>query len=208
MSILNVFITPEAGLIGVDSESVRSDGWILEFGKMIAAPVAGAVVAFRGTDYMLMAASPSIACCGASFEAMAEGMPGLLNQAAEYCRKHYQAPEESLRLELALVGYSQVEGCVVGHLFTRKAGSEEIRVDRIHTRYRAPFWNEDDLPAGIPADRVGMEVLARHQSRLAREREPDFAAGGRFFIAEVRQDSISIKKAFDFPPRKAQDKPQ
>ncbi|MBT8766868.1 hypothetical protein [Metapseudomonas boanensis] len=199
MSILNVFVTPEAGLIGVDTESTLPDGTIQEFGKMIVAPAAGAVVAFRGTDYVVMAASNSIVCFGGSLEAMAEALPDHLRRSVDFCREHYQAPEEALGLELALVGYSQVEGCVVGHLFRRAIGSEEIQVDRIPIRYRAPFW--DDLPNDIPADRPGMMTLAQHQSRLARERMPELAAGGRFLIAEVRRDSITIEKAFDFPPR-------
>lgn len=209
MSILNVFVTPEVGLVGVDTESTRPDGLIQEFGKMITAPAAGAVVACRGTDYVLMAASPSIVCFAGSLEEMVEGLPGLLKRAVDYCREHFQAPEENLALELALVGYSQAEGGVVGHLFRRAIGSEEIQVDRIHTRFRSPHqpaW--EPLLEGIPADRRGMIALARHQSRLSRELIPEAAAGGRFYIAEVRQDSITIDKAFDFPSRTAPDKPQ
>lgn len=201
MSILNVFVTPEAGLIGVDTESTLPDGTIQEFGKMIVAPATGAVAGFRGTDYMMLAVSNSIVCFGGSLEKLAEAMPGHLRRSVDLCRKHYQAPEEALGLDLALVGYSEAEECVVGHLFRRAIGSEEIHADRIHTRYRSPFWSEDDLPAGIPADRTGMVALAQHQSRLARERMPELAAGGRFLIAEVRRDSIAIEKAFDFPPR-------
>ncbi|MGH8433307.1 MAG: hypothetical protein ACRERX_02240 [Pseudomonas sp.] len=201
MSILNVFITPEEGLVGVDTESVMPDGSIHEAGKMIAVPAAGAVIAFRGTDYVLMAASPSLVCFGGTLEQLAEWIPDLFRQSFDYCRTHYQATEEALGMDLALVGYSEAEERVVGHLFRRAIDSEEIRADRIHTRYRSPLWSEEDLPPGIPADRPGMIALAQHQSRLARERMPEFAAGGRFLIAEVRRHSISIEKALDFPPR-------
>lgn len=207
MSILNVFVTPEAGLIGVDTEATMPDGSVFEFGKMIAVPAAGAVVAFRGKGIVLMAAAPSIFCHAGSLEQMAEGMPGLINQAIDYCRKHYQAPEEYFSLELVVVGYSEVQGRVVGHLFRREAGSEEIRVDLIHSAFRAPFWSEEDMPPGLAADRAGMMATARQQGRLARERAPEFAAGGRFLIAEVRRGNIHIEKAFDFPPRDTQAKP-
>lgn len=201
MSILNVFVTPEAGLVGVDTEATMPDSSIFEFGKMIAVPAAGAVVAFRGHGIVLMSAAPSIFCHGGSLEQLAEGIPGLINLAIDYCRKHYQSPEEYFGLELALVGYSEAQSSVVGHLFRRAIGSEEISVDQIHTSYRSPFWSEDDLPADIPVDRAGMMALARQQSRLARDRMPELAAGGRFLIAEVRRHSISIEQAFEFPKR-------
>ncbi|MNF53740.1 hypothetical protein D3C84_351410 [compost metagenome] len=199
MSILNVFITPEVGLIGVDTEGVYRDGSIVEFGKMMSVHAAGAVIAFRGTSFVFEAAG-CISCFGGTVEELAKAIPDLLKRCVNFCRQH-QAAEEDLALEMAMVGYSQAEGCVVGYLFTRQAGCEDIREDRIHSRYRAPFWSEGGIPEGIPADRTGMEILARHQSRLSRERAPEEAAGGRFFMAEVRQHSISIEKAFDFPRR-------
>lgn len=207
MSILNVFITPEAGLIGVDTEGVYRDGKIVEFGKMMSVHAAGAVIAFRGTSFVFEAAG-CISCFGGTVEELAKAIPDLLKRCVNFCRQQ-QATEEELALEMAMVGYSKAEGCVVGYLFTRQAGCEDIREDRIHSRYRAPHqpsW--EPLLGGIPADRPGMMALARHQSRLSREFAPGEAAGGRFFIAEVRKNSISIKKEFDFPPRNAQDKPQ
>lgn len=201
MSILNVFITPEEGLIGVDTEAVAQDGRLAEFGKLIVAPVAGLAIGFRGTVGSLWSAAPHIASFGGTLEELVAWLPDLIKQSGDYYQKHFQAPEEHLGLDLAVVGYSADEGRVVGHLFKREVGSEDIRVDRIHTSYRSPFWTEEDLPAGIPADRHGMITLAQHQSRLARERMPELAAGGRFFIASIKQRGITIEKAFDFPAR-------
>ncbi|WP_068826748.1 hypothetical protein [Pseudomonas sp. BMS12] len=202
MSILNVFITPESGLVGVDTEAVGlRDSVIFESCKLVAAPLTNSVIAFRGTDYLLKALMANIVCFGGTLEEMLEGIPELLKASADYCRKHFQAEEEALGLEMVIVGYSQAEGCVVGHLYRRAVGSEDIQVDRIPYRYRSPFWSAEDFPSGLTDDRAGMEMLARHQSRLARERKPDFAAGGRFLIAEVRQHIVSIEKAFDFPSR-------
>ncbi|WP_457788325.1 hypothetical protein [Pseudomonas sp. PL-6] len=201
MSILNVFITPEESLIGVDTEGVFPDGTALEFGKMIAAPAANAVVAFRGNSRVLQMASPSIFCFGGEIERMAEGMPALINDAIDLARKNFQVPEEALGLDLALVGYSQAEGRVVGHLFRRAAGNYEIRADRIESRFMSPYWGPEDVPKGLPESRSGIEMLARIQNRLAREREPGFASGGRYLIASVKQHSISIEQAFEFPPR-------
>lgn len=201
MSILNVFITPEEGLIGVDSEGTFPDGSVGEYGKLVVAPAANAVVAFRGTDYVLKAAIANIVCFGGELEQMAGWLPDMLKGAVDYSRKNFQAQEEDLKLEMVLVGYSQAERGVVGHLFRRDVGSEEIRVDRIQNRFIAPYWVGGDVPAGLSDNRDGLCMLARSQSLLAREREPGFAAGGRYFIASVKRRSISIVQAFEFPRR-------
>ncbi|WP_371233618.1 hypothetical protein ACAW63_10930 [Pseudomonas sp. QE6] len=202
MSILNAFVEPDLGLVGVDTEAVLPDGTIAEASKMMVLNHINAVIAFRGTDYVLASASPSLVTFTGSLEQLVEGLPSLLRASVDYCREHYQAQEESLGLDLAVVGYSEDEGQIVGYLFRREIGSEDIHIGQIHTRYRSPHqpsW--EPFLEGIPADRPGMIALAQHQSRLSREYKPNLAAGGRFFIAEVRRDSIKISKAFQFPPR-------
>lgn len=202
MSILNAFIEPELGLVGVDTEGVMPDGTLVEVSKMFTLHHISTVVAFRGTDYVLMSASPSIVGFSGSLEGLVDLMPVILKGAVEHARQYFKLTEESLGLDLTLVGYSEAEGQIVGHWFNREIGSEDIHVNRIHTRFRSPCqpsW--EPLLEGIPADRPGMIATAQHQSRLTRDFMPDLAAGGRFFIAEVRRNSINIDKAFEFPPR-------
>lgn len=206
MSILNAFIETELGLVGVDTEAVRPDGTIAEASKMVVLHHISAVIGFRGTDYLLATAGPGLVGFNGSLEQLVEMLPDHLRKCADYCREHYQAKEENLGLDLALVGYSEAEGQVVGYLLRREIGSEDIHAERIHTRYRSPFqlpWKP--LLDEFPADRPGMIATAQHQSRLSREFMPEVAAGGRFFIAEVRRNSISIEQAFEFPPRLATD---
>ncbi|MFV3305793.1 hypothetical protein ACNFBT_10985 [Pseudomonas sp. NY15181] len=202
MSILNVFIEPDIGLVGVDTEAVKPGSPIVEFSKMMVLHHISAVIAFRGTDYVLASASPGLVAFTGSIEQLVELLPGHLKASVDYSREHYQAKEENLGLDFALVGYSEAEGQVIGYLFSRAIGSEDIHVGRIHTRYRSPHqpsW--EPLLKGIHADRPGMIALAKHQSRLSRELMPEVAAGGRFFIAEVSRNSINIEQAFEFPKR-------
>ena len=201
MSILNVFISPEEGLIGVDSEATFPDGYIGELGKLIVAPAANAVIAFRGNSHVLDMASPSIYCFGGEVEQMAEGMPRLIKAAIDLARKNYQVQEHDLLLNLVIVGYSQAERKVIGFVFKRDVGNEDIRVDRIQHCFMAPYWGAEYVPQGLPENREGLCMLARSQSSMAREQEPGFAAGGRYFIATIKQQSISIEQAFEFPPR-------
>lgn len=201
MSILNVFITPNLGLVGVDTEAIPKNGPIFEIGKLVVAPLANSVVGFRGTDYVLAVMTAHIVGFGGTHEQMVENFPDVIKQSVDCCRKSFDASEEALKLDIALVGYSQKEGCISGYLFTREVGSDEINVNRIRTSYMSPLWSEEDIPVGIHLDRKGMVATAQQQSRLARERAPEFASGGRFYIAELRKDSMTIEKAFEFPKR-------
>ncbi|MCY1309024.1 hypothetical protein D9M70_590790 [compost metagenome] len=129
-------------------------------------------------------------------------MPDLIRASVSYCREQHHSPEAMLTLNFVMVGYSESAGRMMGHAFQRMAGSDDVQSARDFPQSLAPFWAREDLPSGIRADRQGMIALAKHQCRLARERGPsDFPAGGDFFIAEVRRNSISIQKAFEFPAR-------
>ncbi|MHB9799973.1 hypothetical protein ACYCAX_19430 [Pseudomonas sp. MT3] len=201
MSILNAFITPDLGLVGFDTEGVMPDGSVVEGCKVIVLPHINAVIGFRGLDFVQATASPNLVGFKGTLEALADDLPRFLTDVIKHCREHYQPPEEHLATNLVLVGYSQAKKEVVGYMIKWEVGADAAQSELIVGQSIAPFWSREDLPAGIHADRQGMIALAQHQSRLSRERMPEFAAGGRLFIAEVRRDSISIQKAFEFPPR-------
>lgn len=204
MSTLNVFITPTVGLIGVDSEATKANGQVIERverGKLVVAPLANAAVGFRGKDHLLHTLTPRIVSCGVEFDQLAADLPGYLKESIDFCVKESLVTEEELKIDVALVGYSPAERCVVGYLFTREVGSDEIGVNRISGSYMAPYWSGNEIPDVTQLDRQEMIQTALRQTQLARERAPDFASGGRFIIAEVRQSYMTIDKAFDFPSR-------
>lgn len=203
MSILNAFITQDFGLIGVDTEATKDDGQIIERGKLLVAPLANAVVAYRGIDFVMAVMAPHIVNFAGSVDQLTELLPDLIKQSVNYCRESLNVTEENLKLDAVVVGYSPVEQGIVGYLFTSGASSNDIRVDRIQTgaSYRAPNFGAKDMLSEFELDRTGMILNARNQNRLSRERSPGFAAGGRFYIAEMRKEGIKIDMAFDFPPR-------
>lgn len=201
MSILNAFITPDLGMVGFDTEGVMPDGSVVEGCKVIVLPHINAVIGFRGLDFVQATASPNLVSFKGTLEALADDLPRFLMDVINHCRVHHQSPEEHLGANLVLVGYSPAKGEVVGYSVIREVGADAAHSELIVGQFIAPFWCREDLPAGIRANRQGMIALAQHQSRLSRDRAPEFAAGGRFFIAEVSRNSINIKQAFEFPKR-------
>ncbi|WP_371231488.1 hypothetical protein ACAW63_02645 [Pseudomonas sp. QE6] len=201
MSILNAFITPDLGLVGFDTEGAMPDGSFVDGCKLIALPHINAVIGFRGLDFVQATASPNLVSFKGTLEALADDLPRFLMDVINHCRVHHQSPDEHLGANLVLVGYSPAKGEVVGYSVSREVGADTAQSGLIVGQYIAPFWCREDLPTGIRADRQGMITLAQHQSRLSRDRMPEFAAGGRFFIAEIRRNSIRIEQAFEFPQR-------
>ncbi|MFY1021679.1 hypothetical protein [Ectopseudomonas khazarica] len=202
MSILNAFVTPDLALIGVDTEARLPDGATYQVCKLVTVPHLGAAAGFRGLDVLQMFAASAIISFKGDFDALAETMPGLLTEAERFCRDQFGASGDALAFNVVLVGYSESAGCMVGHAFDRTADSEEIKIASGLPNFIAPDVEADQLRSlHIVADKPGMSILARHQCQLIRDHDPGMAAGGRFFIAEVRRNSIHVEQAFEFPPR-------
>ena len=202
MSILNAFVTPELALLGVDTEVRFPDGTMGEACKLITLPHLSVAIGFRGLDALFMAAIPVIVGFKGSFDALVEIIPGLIDESVKFCRDQWSTPDEMLLVNFVIVGYSESAGRMTGHLFERDL-SGQIKSGHDFPQSYAPFWNAEDLKSlGIKADRDGMGVLAQNQCKWMRERGPvDNVAGGRFFIAEVRRNSVKIEQAFKFPGR-------
>lgn len=207
MSILNAFVTPDVALLGVDTEAGLPDGELQQVCKLIVNPPLSAIAGFRGLDLMQMAAAPVFTGWKGTFDHLAEYVPDLMRLCEEHCVKNHGQVREQLMSDFVLTGFSESAGRMVLHAYQSTSHTKPIAWHRDIPQFYAPYWGEAHLKSlGIRADRKGMEILAKEQCRRAREDGPmDFACGGRFFIAEVRQHSISIEKAFDFPPRQYQD---
>ena len=203
MSIVNAFIRHDLALVGVDTGGLNPDGAPIEASKIIFLPHLSAVVAFRGVMVTMMSAAPSILGFGGDFDQLAEGMPGIMTQAMDIAKQHIDIDSWG-GTNFVLVGYSPKAGRMVGHVFDKRTGEQEITVLNDETCAIGPFWGIDDIKAlNLNGDKVSMVKLAHDQFRLLGEREEGWrqAGGGRFLIAEVRQGSINIEEAFRFPNR-------
>lgn len=204
MSILNAFISPDLGLLGVDTEAIMPDGSIAEVCKITALPHLSAVMGMRGPDSLAMSVAASLMASRYSLDDLAEKLPNLMEAGVNFSLAN-GIPEELCACELVLVGYSLNAGRIVGHQASKRPGGG-IEMSTGWPQLYAPFWGGDEIRAlGIAADRAGMISLAKKQCEWARERGPaGNPSGGRFMVAEIRKGSVLISEACEFPARAPQ----
>ena len=209
MSILNAFVRDDVALVGVDTEGALANGRYVESCKVVILPHINAMVGFRGSALMLQLVASSLMAFLGNFDELAETMPTVIRDALPVAIDHAErlglTRDEVEKCNFVIVGYSPREQRMSGHFYDKQASSPEVSHGVDFPYAIMPGWGDkEDLEniAAIDFDREGMVALARYQFRRVREREPaGLPAGGRFFITELRKDSISTSPAFQFPPR-------
>ncbi|MDH0095417.1 hypothetical protein N7333_02340 [Pseudomonas sp. GD04158] len=181
MSILNVFIAPDRALIGVDTEAMLPDGTTHQVCKLVTVPHLGLGAGFRGVDMLFATVCPAIIAFKGAFDELAQAMPGNIAVAEAFCREQFGFTNEDLAFNLVIAGYSESERKMVGHAYFRWPDGTSVKHEYGFPQFMGPEVTQDQL------------------ARL--DIEPDQAAGGRFFIAEARRNSIRIEQAFKFPSR-------
>lgn len=205
MSILNVFVTPELALIGVDTEAMLSDGSIKECTKVLFLPHIHAAVGFRGASLVHITTSGVIMFFHGSFDDLAGEMPKIVNHALSVARANAAAantkPEDLEYFDFVLVGFSHNVGHMVGHTYTKSSDSPEIKVILNSPQVIAPRLPPEDLARlNIRADKNGIRALALDQCRYTRSLgRTDFHVGGHLFITEISRGSIVTKEDCSFP---------
>lgn len=208
MSIVNAFVMRDVALIGVDTESRFPDGSTAESCKVLFLPHLSAAVAFRGIDVAHAVATVQILSFAGGFDELAGAMPEIVKQSVAVARDKAEhlfgvKAEYAEASNFVLVGFSHAGKRMMGHSFVTAPGSPDVEVTQDFPQVISPFWSQDDITRlNIRTDKAGMRALALEQCRLARERGPsDFPAGGRLFISEIRQGSITTEEVCRFPPR-------
>lgn len=204
MSLINVFVSDDAALIGFDTEGRWPDGRFSEVGKTLALPHIGAMLAFRGEVLTFTGVSGIVSGFPGDFDALSDAMGGILSEAIRMIIAGGLDKHNAALAEVILVGYSPKAERIVGHFFKSTTPDSGVEESRDFPQYYSPFFGFDEIKKlGIVADRKGMKALALSQYSLVRERVGDDSPiGGRLFIAEVRKGGISIDDAMAFPPRK------
>jgi len=198
MSIFNAFVAPDHVLIGFDTDATQPDGSYTERCKTIFLPHLGAVIGFRGIDFLFANAAPALLCFSGSFDDLCEHLPAIIGAAMTASQKDARAvganPDEAF--DFCVVGFSPRLGRMTSHTLSGSGESHDS------PQIIAPGFGEDWIRGlGVYADRAGMIALALDQCRLVRQRDPGLPAGGRLFIAEMRQGSITVDEVCRFPER-------
>ncbi len=202
MSILDAFVMPDHVLVGFDTEGTLPDGSRIEGCKAICIPHISAAVAFRGPAALLAVASPSIVGFAGDFDDLAESLPEIIRGSIRLANENRYLAADTEPFNFVLVGFSPALGRMAGHAFSGGGAESEIREVRDFPQLLAPAVDPERLKAlGIVADRAGMVAVARLQCETIRAQNAAWPGGGRFFVAEIRQNSIVIEDAFSFPHR-------
>lgn len=203
MSVLNAFVTPDCALLGVDTEGFLPDGGVQHGNKTITIPHLGAVIGFRGLDWMLIGMAGTFVGWKGTYDALAAYTPTLMNNAAAWCRTDKNLEPQGTNV--VLVGFSESAGHMVGHAFMRKTGSDDVEEHHNINQFLAPMLDSETLQIikkiGAKADKNGMALTAMHQCKMLHREAPECSGGGRFFVSKVTQHSITTEMVCVLPAR-------
>lgn len=206
MSILDVWITPESALVGVDTETFAPDGTAASISKMIPLPHMNAVLACRGHVLFFQAIFGACHASGGNFDALLDKMPELLRGAFSMAME--SAPllgmEDTSPLDnqtIVLVGWSLRQGRMIGREYVQESREIGFMVDGITPYHLAP-WDQSLSRLPDPKTPADMGELAKAQTQLLHDKAPGAAAGGRFLIAEISRQGMKIEGVCDLPARR------
>lgn len=196
MTILNVSIAPDLGLVAVDTAVPTPSGGLTHVSKLMPLPHADAVVAARGHLLMLVMLSPRLQQVAGDFDNVLAALHDSAVQAfadsASACRGHGAGNlMDEMGHEVVAVGYSPRAGRVLGVLYDRKAGGDGFAFTELDDFMQAP-WDESLARFRGPTSTAAMVRLARAQARYARAQGHENTHGGRLVIAEVRRGGINV----------------
>ena len=195
MSIVNVFVRPDVALVGVDTEWLMPDGSYVDGCKMLLLPHIDAVVAFRGLSTSLAGASAWIVHFSGDFDELSEKMESFIKESRGYAKDDSEG-------NFFLVGYSPRLGRMVAHAYEVKEGSSDVSHLADFPSMFAPAFGADVMAEWkVKFDKESMFRVANDQCRLVREQNEAWPAGGRFYITEIRKDSMSTELAGNLLPR-------
>lgn len=207
MTILNVWVSPERALIGVDSESSRA-GERSRCSKLIPFVHLNSVLAIRGPRQFL----PSLFGVLHSTEWDMDSAPTTVGPMLDPVFKNMQqvlrtipgfGPGDERELQLGstvvLVGYASKRDCLVGWEFEQanaESGFTFKEIAGLDPTHSAP-WSADLPQQPDLSSREGMAEYAKLQQMLMRREVPLAGAGGSFIVAELAKHSMQISAVCD-----------
>ena len=207
MSILNVWVTPDRALIGVDTEGRDLYGNSGEIAKLFPLPHLNAVLAFRGTTRFSADLHASVASSGVGFDSVLDGLPRYLpvcmtkirglvawsrlvhRITSLWTRRAMPDFNDALQQDVVFVGWSEKQQRVIGWQWL--CNDLEVTSREISPYHIAP-WADSLQGLPDPSETGSMARLIRQQCNLLRSTEPGVATGGRILIAELRRGSVNI----------------
>jgi hypothetical protein len=193
VSIVNITIGKERVLVGCDTACAyataaggEEQG---EMTKLLALPGMGVVMAYRGERGMFkriflpcfFGREPQ------NFDALVEQMPAIINTAER--TQSDQATD--LTLELYVVGWSHQRGRMAGAVYVIDT-SGALTAAHVDTWQCASSPELPDNPSPLLDSHEAMLAHARLQTAYGNIEHAQYAIGGRFFIADMTRERITV----------------
>lgn len=201
MSLVNIHLQPNRALVAVDTEVLYAKGGGYGPGaKMALLPHANSLLAIRGLNIVLgMAHFHAVLTGPATFDSLAEAMPGYLAHGLNYLESDAQnlfgksaADAGAFNQELYLVGYSDQRGRMCALVLSSK-GSKDISVFELEERdaHFAP-WTEAWGEPIDPNTPERMRFISQVQVDKGAAMVPDAPIGGRLLLCELTKDEAKF----------------
>lgn len=184
MTILDVWLTAETALVGVDTVTVRTDGSRHHGSKLL--PLVHAARLHMNTM---------------DFDAAVDVLPSMLPIAfndflAGASNSGIPDTPEFDRNTVVIVGWSRRKDHMVGWQYNQENRASGFAVKAINPYSIAP-WDVSLEKYPDPKTMRDMERLARAQHRLLLEKEPAAACGGSFIVACLGRNGMQISTVCD-----------
>lgn len=205
MSLVNVWISPDRALVGVDTEGVTLDGTHNEVSKMIPLVHANLVLATRGHMGFLNALFGTSYAVGGDFDAIVEKMPMILS----YAFNHLMSQASSAgvadqgnfdRQDAFIVGWSRKHCRMLGMSYSQETAKDGFTGREIDSWCVSP-WEDPGVMPPIPNTPEVLKEVARTQASFASDPRSEAAVGGRLLVAEITRDGIIITSRCDLGSR-------
>lgn len=193
MSIVNITIGKERVLVGCDTACAYATAAGEERGemtKLLTLSGMGVVLAYRGERgmFQLIFNQCFFGREPEHFDALVEHMPALVNAA-----ERIHAPDQAtdLTLELYVVGWSHQRGRMAGAVYVIDA-TGRLTAAHVDTWQCASSPELPDNPSPLLDSHEAMLAHARLQTVYGNTKHSQYAIGGRFFIADMTRERITV----------------
>ncbi len=209
MSIVNVWMRQKYALVGVDSIAIGPEGEATEVSKLLPLAHAGAILASTGTYMFANLFFSTLHYSGLDLDGMVDRIPDFLplvyretlQRAEQWGVRFLGSPEQQSCL---IVGWSKSKGRMIGRYYWQveaSKGFEEREIELgsgyVQPTHADPRWTERLAGLPAPSTPAAMGRYAQEQTRIIREFIPEIHAGGRFIVAELTRDRMTIAPVCD-----------
>lgn len=201
MTILNAWVEPERALIGLDTQYAAQGGSAQHISKLMPLVHMSAALGCSGSAFFMQTLFMLCQVSGSEFDELVDALPQLLKYSSERITEVAERLGVAATMPLdgqsvVIVGWSARAGRMIGRNFEQESRAEAFIAEDLNPYYNAPW---DQSLARLPESKTpgDMAQLARAQTALLREKAPDAQSGGRFIVAELRRDGMTIAKVCD-----------